>query len=345
MLHWILNLFRRYLQTTFCHATSSIFFGCVDVVEHATYTILGRDRHPPYYRGWQAECFPPRQYPLPETGPAPKPRFSIWDTRGFYTTTVFFRYLTADQAKQFLPPGLELEPSLIDAQGMYPMVYMFGYQQDLRRVWNPLRGINYLEFAIGVLGLKCPSAPGYNGPFMYMPRLFLNRFYPTWLGWLCGYPKILKRVSTGPASYTVKSLFRGEPMIDAQFEPHGTIGPWQAFEHFAPWRRQMAAPTANSYVDDGFLFLYFDWPWRYALMQAVSGTVKVTTDDIPGLPRGTYRFDGIDSSPVGGFRLAIPWELVAPFATGELPHPFEDLAPAEPAAAAAAQASTGSHRG
>ena len=343
----ILSLFRLWLQTRLCHASTSIVFGCLDVVHRFFYTILGLDKHPDYFRDWQRDRiknYPKVVYPLPETGPAPKPRFSIWDTRGFYTTTVFFHYLDHQQAKAFLPRGLELDPALVNAEGLYPVAYMFGYQQDLRRVWMKLHGINYLEFAIGVLGLKCPSAQGYTGPFMYMPRLFLNRFYPTWLGWLCGYPKRLSRIVTGQDSYAVKSLFRGKPIFEAKFQPQGVVGGWRDFPNFQPWMRQLAAPQANCFFDDGFLFLYYDWPWRYARIQGVCGSVTVESDDIPGLPRGTHSFDSIDSSPVGGFRLAIPWELVAPFATKTLPQPFgdEDELPGPAARSTGAAATSGS---
>lgn len=322
----ILSLYRRFVQSQFGHVTASLFFGCLDVVHYIIYSILGLNAPPNYDAKWQKDRlknYPEVPYPLPQTG-APKPKFSIWDTRGFYTTALLFHYIDQEQVKKFLPKGLELDPEVVDAEGRYPVAYMFGYQQDLQRIWNKFPGVNYLEFGVAVLALRCPGTAGYQGPFMYMPRLYLNRFYPTWLGWLCGYAKQLARISVGPDHYTVKSFFKGKPILEAKFEPHGTIGGWREFPKFEPWRSLLSVPAANHFVDDGFLFLYYDWPWRYALMQPVDATVTVTTDDIPGLPRGTYQFDGIDSSSAGGLRLSIPWELVAPFATTELPHPIVD---------------------
>jgi hypothetical protein len=330
----LFHLYRAMLRSSIVDTLDCIFWGLLDMVMRVVYWIVGLDRAPAFFTGWQQEhfCFyPPVKYPLPDRS-LEKPRFTWLDARGVYTGAVIFRHIPLETVEQLVSPGLILQPELITPDRTYPVVYLFGYQQDLRQSWMPIRGVNYLEFAVGVLGadMANPSKDGYTGPFLYMPRLFLNRLYPTILGLLCCYPKRWERIATTEDTYTVKSLLGGKPILEGRFKPSGAIGKPADFTCFPRWRMLLSKSGINRFSGSHFIYLDYDWGWNYSLMQPLTGTVEVFEDGIPGLPRGKYTFDPLTTDVIGAFRIAIPFEWVPPFRRAEL-DPMEPLKPACPA--------------
>jgi hypothetical protein len=50
-----------------------------------------------------------------------------------------------------------------------------------------------------------------------------------------------------------------------------------------------------------------------ATLQAIHGEVRIDASFVRGLPRGGFPFEGIDSGPLGGFLIEVPWTLSLPF--------------------------------
>jgi hypothetical protein len=338
MMTILFHVYRAMMRNRVLDAIDCVFWGLLDMAMRVIYAILGLDRAPKFFTGWQQEhfCFiPPVKYPLSDKS-LEKPRFSWLDARGVYTGAIVFRHLPLETVRELTKPGLDLEPDLITPEQTYPVVYLFGYQQDLRQSWMPVRGVNYLEFGVLVLGANMadPKKEGDTGPFLYLPRLFLNRLYPTILGLLCCYPKRWTRVDTTENTYTVKTLAGGKPMLEGRFEPTGVIGKPADFPDFPQWRKLLSKAGINRFSGTHFIYADYDWGWNYSMMEPLNGSIEVFEDGVPGLPKGKYTFDPLTVDSIGAFRVVIPFEWVPPFRRSEL-DPMEPLRP--PIAKAAGQ--------
>jgi hypothetical protein len=313
-----MNLLKRLIEWRPFQLVSSLGFGAVDTVEGLLYGALGLDRRPLFFRDWQTDRLafdPPAVYPLVHPRGTPSPSFSVADARANYTAAVVPRRLSASEIAPWLPPGFGLDPAFADERGRYPVCYTFGYHQDLRRVWMIANGIAYLEVCIGVLGVRHLSAkPGFQGPFVFMPRLDLNRLYPTVLGRMVGLPKHWIRIETEAARYTVKGKYA------ASFDPYGQRAKPGDFPLLASWQELLSMPLVTQ-TSIGHLYMYFDWGWPYSWIQPIRGSLECLAPEIACMPPGRFDFAGIDEDPAGAFRIAMPWEMQAPFSRRSIPPP------------------------
>ena len=203
--------------------------------------------------------------------------------------------------------------------GQHAIIYMLGYSENLHRVWNPLPGINYMEFAVGIPSVRIKRMHGYASPFFYLPTLYLSRFYPVIMGWMVGYRKHWGWVYGRDKTYRVATL-GGKKILSAQFEIDTAMPPLiGGGPKVVHWRELLDQPHANSFGPDVFLFLHYHWDWEDALLQPVSANVEVF-EKLPGLPPGKYPFQPLNlgewqdgKAPIGAFRLCAPFELLPPF--------------------------------
>jgi hypothetical protein len=311
-----MNVLKWLIEWPPMHMAVSLAFGPIDFLEGRIYDLLGWDRRPDFFRDWQSDRLPfepPAVYPLEHPRSTPSPAFSVADARANYTAAVIFRRLPEAQILPWLPKHFTLDPACANERGEYPVCYCFGYHQNLRRVWMIADGINYLEVCIGALGVRRRSPqPGFEGPFVFMPRLDLNRLYPTLLGRMVGLSKHWTRIEAGRARYSVDAGYA------ASFEPYGTRGKPDDFPLLAPWRKLLSMPLVTE-TELGHLYMYFDWGWPYAWIQPIRASVECTTTDIALMPRGRSEFRGIDTDPDGAFRIAMPWEMQSPFSRQSIP--------------------------
>jgi len=268
------------------------------------------------WQDWQNLPLP--QFPLP-LGPHDIPvKTRGCDDCGRYVGTLVGTYVDAAQVAAILPPGASLDPAHIHS-GQHALILLFGYTENLHFVWSPFRGMNYLECGVAVPHIRIDDNVEYITRFFYIPRLYLNRFYPVILGWIVGYRKALARVSTTVNTYSIKSLFAGKPMLDAEF----TIYPDQKASNADHWKELLEEPHLNTFGADK-LFLHYHWDWSNAQMQPVDAKVTLHRN-FPGIAAGTYNFKGIDlgqwsdgRAPMGACRLTTPFELLLPFSLRKL---------------------------
>lgn len=250
----------------------------------------------------------------------------ISDARGKYVTTMIGTYVDAQRVAALLPKGLSLDPARIK-NGKHALVLMFGYTQNLRRAFWPLPGMNYLEFIVGVpnVMLEEDISDAYCTRFFYIPVLYLNRLYPTFLGWLAGYRKRWKRIQVVRTSfeglqcpiYTIESLLSGKKMIEASFHP--PIVTTAVVQKTERWADLLEQPNVTRLAGEK-LFLHYYWDWQDAQKFAPVEATVIVYDNIPGLDPGTYQFRGLDerqwqdpSAPEGSVSFASPFELLPPF--------------------------------
>src|SRR5581483_1998240 len=282
------------------HWIGSILVGAGDVAFHAVYHLFGLQHRPDFFPSWQASSnsfYPRFEIPLRDGRQYLKHTRSASDPFGIYTAAVVFRYIPRALAERALAslhavnPNARLDPSLEDPQGRYPVCYCFGFHQNLLSGWMmklnrwnlgiKFSGIDYSEVCIGVLGVKLDDpAHVYPGPFLFMPRLHLNRLYPTLLGLLVGLDKVWTRVTPADKNYEVRERFTGRKLYRAEFEPYGKIGAPEQFVNLAPFQKLMELPTISRLLGE-ILYTYFDWGWEHSFVQPIRGRVECFSDDIP----------------------------------------------------------------
>jgi hypothetical protein len=354
-----LKLLRWLVVNPVAHFVASVLAGAGDAIFHAIYVVTGLAKHPHFFFSWQSinSCFqPPFELPLDEGSQYLKKARSIMDPFGNYTAAVVFRYIPFNDADRALDAlrkvnsTVSLDPTLVDGQGRYPVCYCFGFHERVMSGWmlwwNRLKlplhfgGIDYSEVCIGVLGVRLPSADHvYPGPFLYMPRLHLNRWWPYVMGKSIGLDKVVCRVAPSDSNYEVRPSGKGEPLYRASFEPYGNIAGTDDFSKFTTFRNLLDLPLLTGMLGD-ILYVYFDWGWDHAYVQPIRGSMECLVDGIPAMPKGRFEFTGIDQDVSGALRLHIPWELVAPFRRNELVKELLDARTAarQPTPSAAAQA-------
>ncbi|MGC2656376.1 MAG: hypothetical protein WA324_00255 [Bryobacteraceae bacterium] len=330
------------------HWIASIVIGVSDVVFHCVYQLFRLEHHPNFFRSWQAsQCsfYPPFEIPLNDGRQYLKHSRSASDPFGVYTAAIVFRYIPrADAEKglvalQEISPHARLDSSVEDAHGNYPVCYCFGFHQNLLSGWMlklnrqslgiRFKGIDYSEVCIGLLGVELNNpAHVYPGPFLFMPHLHLNRFYPTFLGRLTGLAKIWNRVNPSDENYHVHDRSTGNKLYRAEFEPYGEIAAPERFTNLAPFLKLLELPLVTCLLGD-ILYTYFDWGWEHSFVQPVRGRLECFSDDVPCMPRGCFEFGGIDQDVSGAFRVHVPWELVAPFRRNAIVKQFLDARTAE----------------
>lgn len=268
------------------------------------------------WKDWQSRQLPKFPIGMGDGDIPVKPERS--DACGQYVATMICTYADAAELAGLLPADAELDPAHIH-DGKHAIIYMLGYTENLHRVWNPLPGINYMEFAVGIPSIRIKRSGGYDFPFFYLPTLWLSRFYPVVMGWMVGYRKHWGWVSAKDKTYHIHRLF-GRPILSASFaveetQPARLMG-GPKVEH---WRDLLNQPHANPFGKDEFLYLHYHWDWPDALLQPVSADVEVF-EKLPGLPPGKYHFEPLNlgewidlMAPIGAFRLCAPFELLSPF--------------------------------
>jgi hypothetical protein len=324
MTNWFMNLFMDiFFNSEISHWIWSIVMGVTDVIDLFIDRLTGLGRAPAYFNSWQNLPLP--KFPLPYLPHDLPIKTSKWDICGEYLVTLLFSYIPASEVQSTLTGGLRLDPANIRADGTHPVIYLFGYTEDMHRVWNPLRGPSYLEYGVCVPNVYITGDEGYLGPFLYLPVLHLNRLYPTVLGRLAGYRKFLSRIATTENSYEIKTLLTDTPLVSATFEPTGPVEVGHCQKNMERWEQLLGQPNANPYLWGQTLFLHYHWGWEFSQIQAVNANVTVHRD-MPAFPKGTYHWKGIgtesfvttDQVPEGAFRCSIPFELLPPFSRSKL---------------------------
>ena len=209
----------------------------------------------------------------------------------------------ADVVQAMLPPGLELSPQTVTAPEQHPVVILFGWQEEVRPNLLP-GGMNYREFIITVpyvrhsdpeLQVKVP------GPFIYMPRLYLDKAMPIWLGVYCyGYQKRRARIQTDDNSYEVSNADSNAPIIAGEYTKAGPTGSIMDYPHMHVANSLYSLPLISKNLL-GWQYSYFDFALGQALIQPISMEIKIYNDEAAGLPAGLYQVPPIQGNGLGGF--------------------------------------------
>jgi hypothetical protein len=244
--------------------------------------------------------------------PALFPRSRIKAT-GRYLAHFVPRSLSRDAVTGLLPRCLELAPQDLVAPNQHPVLFVFGRQQRVRPIIRYGEGLAYLEFLIAIPYLQWRD-PGYSyrGPFVYLPRLYLDRWLPVLLGWLCGFAKERAHSESGDGRNRIAALFSRTPLISGAFTPYGNTRRPQDFSGFQRLSEIFSQPLVTQ-TPFGSMCLDFDWELERARLRAIDAEVRIERAFLPGLSVESFRVDGVDRCALGAFHLDVPWSLSRPF--------------------------------
>ncbi len=236
---------------------------------------------------------------------------------GFYRS--FFTMLPFDSAilAALLPPKLELGPQSMTPAGTHPLVLLFGKHFDVRPELIPFGGMSYLECIIAIPNVQWRDERNdYRGPFAYMPRLYLDELWPTLLGYLYAYPKLVARMEGRPPEdphYRVRSLVKDNPLIHGEFLRRGPQLAPTDWPNFANVRGVFEQPFIGKLELSPYTCSKLTFKLDQASVQPCSADVDIEREFLPGVEPASYLVDGIDVDALGSFYIAVPWELTLPF--------------------------------
>ena len=244
------------------------------------------------------------------------------DAHGTIDTRVTVLVLPAADVQKLLPQGLELAPQPVVPSGFHPVYILSSH--DTFQAW--FGDMDYQEMMLAVPYVQISEARGrYPGPYIYMPRLYLNDAVPRVLGvHLYGWEKqaaTITNVTAGDVTtYTVTNQPGAAPALVGTFREIAGVpaGPPADFANFTIVRQLFEQPTisqaAHILFPDAFtefkpgpLFattvLYqVDQPGT--TVQPIEAELVISASLTPaGIPPGTYRSPSLLASQLGSFRL------------------------------------------
>jgi hypothetical protein len=299
------------LRIRFLAASHRLFSHLLSWLFHIGRGWQGRPHVHPEYREYWRHLEPIRRFTtaaLADSSP-PLPPAQV----GIYFSSVVILTIETEIARGLLADGLELGPQNLTPSGTHPLLCMFGYQRDVRPPF-PFPGMDYLEFIAALPWVHWRQASNSCGrPFVFMPRLYLNRFLPTILGWICGYAKQLARLHMKETFYHVRNLFTPDPLAEGRFMRKGEPGPPSAFKFFPPIQEVFEQRFIGKSLLGTFVCTDFRFDFKEARMQAIDADLDIKEECVQGLPALLYSVKGIDQHPLGAFQLHVRWHLTPPF--------------------------------
>lgn len=269
------------------------------------------------------------------------PQAAGYEAKGTLDARVAVLVLPAATVRQLLPAGLELAPQPVVPAEYHP-VYLF-FSHEIFRAW--FGTMDYEELLIGVpwVQIQDPKAT-YPGPFVYMPRLYLNEAVPMELGvHMYGWEKqmgTLNVVGDGSprVQFTVTPKGGSTPAATGEFTEIPGVGPQAAADvkNFLIVRQLFEQPTIsqalhivdpnsfNSPIPGPFLaannILEADQPG--ATIQPLAATITIGASLTPqGIPPGTYRVPSLVDAELGAFRIRCPQGISLPGSCANADYP------------------------
>lgn len=239
---------------------------------------------------------------------------------GTYTSDCAVVTLPVAEVRRMLPAGVAPGAQTLAPPGEHPVLFMFGHHEGVHPVFLPIRGA-YHEMITAVPFLDYPagSSEASRGEYAFMPRLYLDDWIFVILGWFYGYDKVRARIADGPDGYRVSALLSRRRIVSGQFAPKGDAGPVSAFPNFSPVEPTFREPFLGRLFFGPILCSVMTFELEKAVLRSADAVIAVESAYLPGMPVREFRVHGIDASPLGAFRIEVPWTLSWPMRCACLP--------------------------
>ncbi len=254
--------------------------------------------------------------------------------QGTYRVRAVVLRLPAAQVASVLPPGMVLGST--GADDLHPVLLFFGRQTDVRPNISPLRGWYYNETVVGIPDVHAPgSRAAYQGPFAFMPRLWLDRLAPVLAGVFgYGYAKTLAHIHTTHDAYAVHAE-SGPLLAEARFSHAGAADRPHAFAAWPALQRLLDQPLLAEPVpgvEIGSVLSFRTQTIRHITPLRASVTLSGTA--IEGLSGGAFTASGLADLPAA-FEMESHWRITPPMPRSWFAPARRAARPAPPAPAPA----------
>ncbi len=256
------------------------------------------------------------------------------EARGTLDARVVVLSLPRRDVERLLPHGLQLAPQPLTMPDRHPVFMLFSHENF--DAW--FGEMDYRELLLGVPWVELADAHVPNrGPFIYMPRLYLDEALPRVLGnRIYGFEKLSAVIDVDDDSYTVRDDRGGELLVQGRFEATGepvapeTLGAWGELQEMF---EQPTISQAMRIVDDNAFYRRTGGPFlccnnRYRFdheelrVTPLRARVRVTGDFSPaGFPSGSFEAPSIAEQVVGAFHMRVPQEISLPGSCHDVRYP------------------------
>jgi len=221
------------------------------------------------------------------------------------------------EVEKLLPLGLELAPQPLTFPDKHPVFVMFSH--DHFEAW--FGDMDYNEMMVAVPYVQRTAVQVANrGPFVYMPRLYLDDRTPKELGnLLYGFEKQLAEIANGPSEYQVRTSDGSQTIARASFTEAGDALPPSQVPLFQSVRKVFDMPTisqalrivdADAFNERDFVSpflcctLTYDFSDDTCTVQPLTANVEFTDALTPaGLPTSPLHVPSIETQVLGAFRM------------------------------------------
>ncbi len=258
------------------------------------------------------------------------PRLAV-EFVGDYDAYTFFLSKPIAAVKRLLPLfGVELGPQTLTPPGQHPIIFLAGRQSNVRPIAVSYDTVpcltqlgltmNYLEIIVAVPFVRRVAHPGLHTLLVCSTKLVLDRLGPTMLGWLCGFPKVVGRLSWQGARYKGKTL-QSYPLLDATLKLSGSYERPDHYPNFAPVLPIFEQIHIGELLGMTVVCTQLDFQLStVARICPIQGVAHVY-DALCSIAVGNHVVSGIHQQMLGGFRLQTSWRLPTPQRCPQAPGP------------------------
>ena len=256
------------------------------------------------------------------------------EARGTLDARVVVLGLPRRDVERLLPSGLQLAPQPLTMPDRHPVFMLFS--QENFDAW--FGEMDYRELLLGVPWVEQADAHVPNrGPFIYMPRLYLDEALPRVLGnRIYGFEKLSATIDVEDDAYTVRDEHGGELLVSGRFEVAGEPVAPETLDAWGELQEMFEQPTisqAMRIVDDNAFYRRTGGPFlscnnRYRFdheelrLTPLRATVRITGDFSPAsLPSGSFEVPSIAEHVLGAFHMQVPQEISLPGSCHDVRYP------------------------
>ncbi|MCA9704447.1 MAG: NAD(P)-binding protein [Myxococcales bacterium] len=256
------------------------------------------------------------------------------EARGTLDARVVTLSLPRRDVELLLPAGLQLAPQPLTMPDRHPVFLLFSHEHF--DAW--FDDMDYHELLLGVPWVELTEQHlPHRGPFIYMPRLYLDQALPRVLGnHIYGFEKLAADIDVTDDAYSVREPEGGTLLIEGRFTATGEPVAPGALPHFDAVQQMLEQPTISQalrIVDPHAFHRRTPGPFlactnRYrfddpsARITPLQATVRITGDfSPPGLPTGTYDRGSLASERLGAFHVRVPQEISLPGSSQDVRYP------------------------
>ncbi|MCH9680941.1 MAG: NAD(P)-binding protein, partial [Deltaproteobacteria bacterium] len=255
-------------------------------------------------------------------------------TEGTLDAQIVPLVLPRRDVRRLLPAGLELAPQPLVMPDRHPVFFSFSHER-----FDPWLGeMNYHELMFGIPWVQLADPHVRNrGPFIYMPRLYLDDSTARRLGSLLyGLEQQPARFETSGERHAVHADEGDALLVEGTFTDPGSVTRPPLAPGFALVRQMFEQPTISQgrrifdphafHHHAGGPFLasinHYGFDADDAELTPVRATVRIGGDfDPAGFPTGSYAVEPLSDTALGAFRIRVRQRMSLPQSCSDARYP------------------------